>query len=145
MKKGFTLFEVLAAILLITLVSVLTVPAIVNFQNKIKEKNYNNKIRLITEAVESYVVNNPNCFKPGIERIEGLCLIDNNTCSWELINNDNSVISEYKYTCLISTLANSGIIKYDGKDSNNNNIVLDPRDNSASLNDVEIIFSAYVD
>lgn len=55
MKKGFTIVELLAAIAIMALIIIISVPAYEGISKTIKEQNLNSKLSMIERATESYV------------------------------------------------------------------------------------------
>ena len=54
-KKGFTLVEIIASIIILGLISVLTIATIQSSVKTVKEKNYENIKRMIIEATINYI------------------------------------------------------------------------------------------
>lgn len=61
-KKGFTLVEVLAVIVIIGVIMSVAIPAAVMVSNSIKERAYNSKMENYLAAAESYAKNNKDIF-----------------------------------------------------------------------------------
>lgn len=71
-KKGFTLVELLAVLVLISLLMGLAIPGINRISNNMKKKSYNQKIKLIESAAELWGQDN----KTRLQTTK--CNIDNN-------------------------------------------------------------------
>ena len=54
MKKGFTLVELLAVIVIIGLLMTLAIPAVLKVSSNVKQKSYETKIKLITDTAVTY-------------------------------------------------------------------------------------------
>jgi len=54
MNKGFTLIEVLASIIIISLILVITIPSYLYVYNTVKTSNYNNKLNIVKHRAEDY-------------------------------------------------------------------------------------------
>lgn len=72
-KKGFTLVELLAVLVLISLLMGLAIPGINRISNNMKKKSYNQKIKLIESAAELWGQDNKTRLQANSE-----CSIDNN-------------------------------------------------------------------
>ena len=57
-KKGFTLVELLAVIIILSLVLVIAVPSVNKYIKQSKEKAYNTQISTIIEAAQAYASTN---------------------------------------------------------------------------------------
>lgn len=53
-KKGFTLTELLATIVILSVVVTIAVPAVIGVSNLIKENMYESKVKLIQQAAKLY-------------------------------------------------------------------------------------------
>ena len=53
-KKGFTLVELLAVIVIIGLLMTLAIPAVLKVSSNVKQKSYETKIKLITDTAVTY-------------------------------------------------------------------------------------------
>lgn len=62
-KKAFTLVELMAVIIIISLVAILTFPSIVNQIKKTKKVNSDNINTIVIEAAKKYVNDNPDDFE----------------------------------------------------------------------------------
>ena len=56
-KKGFTLVELMASLVILSLISVLMFSTIQTSSNNVKKKNYENIKKMIIESTISYIVN----------------------------------------------------------------------------------------
>ena len=102
-KKGFTFIEILAVIIVISLVVVLTIPQIQKISVNSKIKLCKNKLTLIEENVNLWASNNKECFIDGA----GSCLIS-------FIEKD---FSNSIFITSLSNMASSGIIDSEDLDS----------------------------
>ncbi len=127
-KKGFTLVELLAVIVLLGLITVLAVPAINNANAKTKERLYNTKITTAEQAILAWAQENEKCFVStnAIRCVVGL----SSGCT----ENGNIV----SCTVTMGTLASNDLIGYD-KEVDGVKQVINPKDNT-SMNNVKISF-----
>ena len=58
MKKGFTIIELLAVIILIAIITMIAVPIIFNVINDSKETSYNKKAKLFIKNIENNLTQN---------------------------------------------------------------------------------------
>ena len=116
-NKGFTLIEVLAVIVILSILMAIMVPSVGNIMKKNKEDNYQNLKDSIISAAKIYISDNR------YQITVGNC-DDSNKADIESIN--NVTLTDSKIT--IQTLANAGNLKTtsDGK-------ILNPKDKT-SLN-----------
>ena len=95
MKKAFTLVELMAVIVIISLIAILTFPNIVG-QIKKTEKNNNDNIEsIVINAAKKYVNDNPNNFKE--EEYNDYCivikdLVDNGYLKEDIVNNEENAL-----------------------------------------------------
>lgn len=120
-KKGFTIIELLAVIVLISLILVIVIPQVQKVSLNSKIKLCNTKMELITDAIDLWGQNNPNCFKS----TTGCNILSN--CS----TNDNTI----SCTTTLEQLAQNNIIDYDKE-----NQILNPI-TEKEINNEEIIVS----
>ena len=59
-KKGFTLIEVLAVLVIMAIILTLAVPNIFKFRSNANEKAFRTKIDLLATTAETYIENNSN-------------------------------------------------------------------------------------
>jgi len=57
-KKGFTLIELLAVIVILGLISVITVPIVMNEINKSRKESYEIGVQNTIESARTYVIEN---------------------------------------------------------------------------------------
>ena len=115
MKKnnGFTLVEILAVVVLISLILVLIVPQVRKTNAKAKTKLCLNKMNTIENSINLWAKNNKSCFWKN----EDIC---------------GGVKFDKKYETTIKDLAQAGVIDYD-----KNNDVINPKD-SSSINNYKV-------
>lgn len=110
-RKGFTLIEVLAVVIIIGLLGVLIVPGLLNNVDTAKEKAYNTLISNIVTGSQTYY---EECEYGDLSNItkygEYACLISNKTINTTL-----------------GTLANTGFLNTKDTDSTGKKIVKDPK------------------
>ena len=124
-KKGFTLVELLAVIVLIALISVLAVSGITSANKKTKQRILSSKIVTVEEGLRSWNMNNENCFRSrdAINCVVGL----GNGCTA-----DQNIVSCF---ITIGELARQNIIEAD-QVVNGEKIVINPVDNSSLNNEI---------
>lgn len=103
-KKGFTLVELLAVLVLISLLMGLAIPGINRISNNMKKKSYNQKIKLIESAAELWGQDNKTrlqttkcniddnevpCYKIKIEELLSENYLDSYNNSGKYINPKN--------------------------------------------------------
>lgn len=108
-KKGFTLVELLAIIVVIAIVAVLVSPSVIRLFNKSKEKSYDILINNIKTAGENYYQECENGDLTNSSKYGSLA------CS---ISNNNINVT-------LKSLVELGILKASG----NNKIVINPKNN----------------
>ena len=119
MKKGFTLVELLAVIVILSLLMAIAIPSTMAISAKIKLRLLNDKLTYAEKAAVLWGQDHKNCFA--------------NTCSEPGLNNC-SVAGDIK-TCTITLekLAEDDYQKYD-EGSN----IINPADKALVLNDCKI-------
>lgn len=65
-RNGFTLVELLAVIVLLSLIMAIAVPSALKMSSRVKEKSYETKIELIEKAASNYGMSNLGLLKMGI-------------------------------------------------------------------------------
>ena len=103
-KKGFTLVELLAVLVLISLLMGLAIPGINRISNNMKKKSYNQKIKLIESAAELWGQDNKTrlqttscniddnevpCYKIEIKELLSENYLDSDNNSGKYINPKN--------------------------------------------------------
>jgi prepilin-type N-terminal cleavage/methylation domain-containing protein len=58
-KRGFTLVELLAVIVILAIILTIAVPNIIKIINNSKEKSYESQLELIKDATKKYIISNP--------------------------------------------------------------------------------------
>lgn len=74
-KKGFTLVELMASLVILSLISVLMFSTIQTSSNNVKKKNYENIKKMIIESTISYMVNSSDG-KYSLDAIKGTSKCD---------------------------------------------------------------------
>lgn len=103
-EKGFTLVELLAVLVILSLLMVIAVPTTMNVSKKIKQKMLISKMTSATQAAVLWGQDNKSCFTVSNPSVNEKCLTL--TCGG---------IADNKKTCTITigALAESGYIAYD--------------------------------
>ena len=121
-NKGFTLVEILAVIVLISLMMVIIVPSIQKVALNSKIKLCNSKITLVEESINLWARDNYKCF----EKTNGCNILSN-------CQKNNDII---KCESTFKTLAENKLLNYD-KSVKNINYVINPI-NNGNMNDTKI-------
>lgn len=109
MKKGFTLIELMAVVIIIALISILTFPNIVNQIKKGKDQNKRNVENIIVTAAKKYVNDNPDKYNEKLSCIKVEELVDNDYLKDDILD-DVSI----KYQVMYKDLKDYKLIT-DGK------------------------------
>lgn len=133
-KKGFTLVELLAVLVIMSLLMVIAIPATTSISNKIKQKMLTTKMNLASQAAVLYGQDNK-----GKLIVSGTC--DNASSTLCCCYYDATLADDYKcttsstdkYFCAITLgeLASQKYIEYDDKTQNT---VLNPVDKTSINN-----------
>lgn len=121
-NKGFTLVEILAVLVLISLMMVIIVPNVQKVALNSKIKLCKSKINLAEESINLWARDNYKCF----EKTDGCNILSN--CQ---TNNDT-----IKCESTFKTLAENNLLNYD-KNIKNTNYVINPI-NNGNMNDTKI-------
>ena len=121
-NKGFTFVEILAVLVLISLMMVIIVPNVQKVALNSKIKLCKSKINLAEESINLWARDNYKCF----EKTDGCNILSN--CQ---TNNDT-----IKCECTFKTLAENNLLNYD-KNIKNTNYVINPI-NNGNMNDTKI-------
>lgn len=121
-NKGFTLVEILAVLVLISLMMVIIVPNVQKVALNSKIKLCKSKINLAEESINLWARDNFKCF----EKTDGCNILSN--CQ---TNNDT-----IKCESTFKTLAENNLLNYD-KNIKNTNYVINPI-NNGNMNDTKI-------
>lgn len=109
-KKGFTLIEILSAIIIIGIILAVAIPSIISITKSIKNKEYESKVELIISTAEIYAQKNSDYF------------------------NNNSLIQ-----ITVETLLSHGYLNSDEEcDESKYGCIIDPREKT-SLNNESIV------
>lgn len=96
MKRGFTLIELMAAVIIISLVTLLTFPNIVSRIKEAKDENKENIEKVVISSAKKYVNDNIDKFndtKTYCLKIE--TLIDNDYLKDDIVNDEDNNIQSY--------------------------------------------------
>ena len=121
-NKGFTLVEILAVLVLISLMMVIIVPSVQKVALNSKIKLCNSKINLAEESINLWARDNYKCF----EKTDGCNILSN-------CQKNNDII---KCESTFKTLAENNLLNYD-KNVKNINYVVNPI-NNGNMNDTKI-------
>ncbi len=126
-KKGFTLVEILAVIVILSLLIAIAVPSSITISNKIKQKLLDEKITFIEKAAILWAQDNRRCFT--IDECSSL-----QAAGFTCTENTNTK------TCNINV---DFLINENYHDDEEDGKVLNPVDNSKCLNNysVEILYN----
>lgn len=102
MKKGFTLIEVMAVVVIISLVCLLTFPNIVNQIKKSKDANKDNVEKVVISAAKRYVNDNIDKYSEGDYCIAVQTLIDNDYLKEDIVNGEENDITDYSVSLMLS-------------------------------------------
>jgi len=105
-KNGFTLVELLAVLVLISLVMAIAVPGIFKMRDRMNEKALNAKVETIESAAVLHVQNNSNKYKSKF----GKCETDGAHCKCE------GSKCKYVFVINIKDLIESGDLKKENKE-----------------------------
>ena len=95
-KKGFTLVELMAVIIIISLIAILTFPNIINQIKKSKQATTNNINDIVISAAKRYVADNPDKYNKDAFLIPISELIDNDYVKEDIVSTkDNDVSKKY--------------------------------------------------
>lgn len=123
-KKGFTLVELLAVIVVLGIIMVIVIPAVSNNSKTAKEAVLKTKVNLVVDQASIWGEDNINYFLTSNKGPLKDCTEAGNEVTCKLTFND---------------LAEAGYVKYDDEEKK---LITDPTKNRASLND-EIVLLTY--
>ena len=96
MKKGFTLIELMAAIIIIALVALLTFPNIVSRIKEAKDENKKNVEKVVISSSKKYVNDNIDNFNEDKTYcLEIQTLVDNDYLKEDIVNDEDNDIKDY--------------------------------------------------
>lgn len=98
MKKGFTLIELMAVIIIISLLAILTFPNIVGQIKKSKNAKNNNVNAIVISATKKYINDNPNEYDK--EEYVDYCitikdLVDNDYLKEDIVSDEDNNLLDY--------------------------------------------------
>lgn len=103
MKKGFTLIELMAVVVIVSLVCLLTFPNIVNQIKKSKDTNKDNVEKVVISAAKRYVNDNIDKYnEQGDYCISLKELIDNDYLKEDIFNDEDNDITDYSVSLILS-------------------------------------------
>lgn len=103
MKKGFTLIELMAVVVIISLVCLLTFPNIVNQIKKSKDANKDNVEKVVISAAKKYVNDNIDKYnEEGDYCISVQELIDNDYLKEDIVKDEENDITDYSVSLMLS-------------------------------------------
>lgn len=129
--KGFTLIEILAAVVILGIISTLAVPAVYKYVTKSRNFSYENMYKTVYDAVKNYRLNTnddsvkgvtaPTYTKDDINNFVELDYLDplidpvdkSRQCSAEVyvfdcVDTDKTVLEDHSYSVQLTCLAHSG-------------------------------------
>ena len=96
MKKGFTLIELMAAVIIIALVALLTFPNIVSRIKEAKDENKDNVEKVVISSSKKYVNDNIDSFNENNTYCLSIkTLIDNDYLKEDIVTDEDYNISSY--------------------------------------------------
>lgn len=130
-NKGFTLIEILAAVVILGIISTLAVPAVYKYVTKSRDFSYENMYKTVYDAVKNYRLNTnddsvkgvtaPTYTKDDINNFVELDYLDplidpvdkSRQCSAEVyvfdcVDTDKTVLEDHSYSVQLTCLAHSG-------------------------------------
>ena len=103
MKKGFTLIELMAVVVIISLVCLLTFPNIVNQIKKSKDVNKDNVEKVVISAAKKYVNDNIDKYnEEGDYCIAVQDLINNDYLKEDIVKDEENDITDYSVSLMLS-------------------------------------------
>ena len=124
-NKGFTLIEILAAVVILGIISTVAVPAVYKYVTKTRNFSYDNMYKTVFDAVKNYRIDNSDdsatYTKDDINNFVELNYLDplidpvdkSKTCSAEVYvtecrnSTDSTVLKDHEYTVKLSCSAHS--------------------------------------
>lgn len=87
-KKGFTMIELLAVLVILVVIMAIAIPSVTSSIERSKQKEYDQKVKLIESAAELYV-DRYGC--PSSSKVSIIAIIDKNFLkASEIVDPDNS-------------------------------------------------------
>lgn len=126
-NKGFTLVEILAVIIILSILITIAIPASQGIGKKINQKMLINKLDIASQSAKLWAIDNISCF------------INTYSCSSKITSFTCPVgtLADIKcYKIKLETLAEEKYYEYDDKE---NKKIINPVNKSETLNNQEII------
>lgn len=125
-KKGFTLVELMASLVILSLISVLMFSTIQTSSNNVKKKNYENIKKMIIESTISYMVNSSD-EDYSLDKVKGV----DSKC-------DEMLSCAQEYT--VGDILDKNIYYSSTKNSNDQPTILNPITNEGMRNKKFLIY-----
>ena len=125
-NKGFTLIEILAAVVILGIISTVAVPAVYKYVTKTRNFSYDNMYKTVFDAVKNYRIDNSddsatytkddinnfvelNYLDPLIDPVDKSKTFSSDVYVTECRNStDSTVLKDHEYTVKLSCSAHSG-------------------------------------
>ena len=106
-KKGFTLSEIIAVIILISIIVAIAVPSVLSVKKRVNERLFEGKKETILVAAELYGQDNPHLFNPDEFIVTVGELVNANYVEKDTEQNDKNCSDSYG--CAINPIDNSSL------------------------------------
>lgn len=106
-KKGFTLSEIIAVIILISIIVAIAVPSVLSVRKRVNERLFEGKKETILVAAELYGQDNPHLFNPDEFIVTVGELVNANYVEKDTEQNDKNCSDSYG--CAINPIDNSSL------------------------------------
>lgn len=106
-KKGFTLSEIIAVIILISIIVAIAVPSVLSVRKRVNERLFEGKKETILVAAELYGQDNPHLFNPDEFIVTVGELVNANYVEKDTEQNDKNCSDSYG--CVINPIDNSSL------------------------------------
>lgn len=130
-KKGFTLVEILAVIVILAIVMTIAVPGIMTISQRMKNRSLDAKLNLIEKAAVTYAQDKSNAIKASCKNNSINCVLENDT------EHEAGVTTKvYHIQMTLEELVATGYYKAENADGNDGTKVCNvtnPADNDGCL------------